>query len=137
MQPGAERRKYFRLSKECLVKCEKYSIPRKAANEQLACKAKNISSGGLLFESKTKFELGDVLWLEVQAAGWEKYSAEFYKHEKTTESKPLVVLGTVVRAELLPSGSYEVGVAFTGIDEGHRWALLKYLKAKSAEEKPK
>ena len=135
MENGRERRKYFRLNRDCVVKCEKYSIPRNPDSERLLGKARNISSGGILFESKHRFELGDILRLEIEAAGWEKYSAEFYKQDKVAQSKPLMVLGTVVRSELLSDGRYDIGIAFSGIDEGHRWALLKYLKAKSAEKK--
>ena len=83
--------------------------------------------------SKTKFDLGEVVRLAVNADGWDKFSAEFYKQDKTSGPKPLFVLGTVVRSELLSGGAYEIGVAFTAIDEGHRWALTKYLKAGGAK----
>ena len=131
-----ERRKYFRLNKECLVQCEKYVIPRDPGSAA-AGKSLNLSSGGMLFESITKFELGDMLRLEIKADGWEKFSAEFYKDDRMSQSKPLFVLGTVVRSEVLSGGAYEIGVAFTGIDEGHRWALEKYLKAHGTKESAK
>ena len=133
---GRERRKYFRLNRECVVQCERYTIPRQPEATSSG-KSLNLSSGGILFESKAKFELGDMLRLEVKADGWEKFSAEFYKHDKMSQVRPLFVLGTVVRSELLSGGAYEIGVAFTGIDDGHRWALEKYLKAHGTKENTK
>ncbi|NLO92307.1 MAG: PilZ domain-containing protein [Elusimicrobia bacterium] len=126
---GQERRKYTRVSVERLLKCEKYSIPRLPEQERQQLTTKNLSGGGLLFVSKQQLKLGDLLRLEIDLSGWEKYKPEFYKPEATASSKPLVILASVTRIEALNDGTFEIGVAFSGMDEGHRVALVKFLKA--------
>ena len=41
-----------------------------------------------------------------------------------------MVLATVVRVEIVGLGKYDIGAAFVGIDQGHQWALIKYVKEK-------
>ena len=124
-----ERRKYVRVNSDDIVRCEKYSIPRVAESERSKAVARNVSGGGILVESAKKYDIGEVLRLEIELPGWEKYKAEFYKPDQIAVSKPFVVIGTVVYCKQKGS-KYEIGVDFSGLDEGHRWALIKYLKAK-------
>jgi len=69
-----------------------------------------------------------VLRIEIKIQDWEKFKPEFYKPDKLTVSKPLVAIVKVVRVEDIGGGQYEIGVDFSGMDEGHRIALAKYVK---------
>lgn len=122
-----DRRRYVRISKSSLMECQEYSIPE-TAEKEVGLVSKNISAGGLLFETKTEYALGSVLRLEVSLSGWERYKPEFYKPESVTQHGPLVILGEVVRIEAISEGKYDIGVKITGIDEGHRLALEKFIK---------
>ena len=128
MTSDSNRRKYVRIPDNSVITCEKYAIPRKGADERYEVKARNLSAGGLLFVTDKKFNMADILRLEVEIHNWEKFKAEFYKPDALTTSKPLVVIAEVVRVEAIGGGKYEIGVDFSGMDEGHRLALDKYVK---------
>jgi len=127
----AERRKYFRLDARYVLKCEEFTAKdlfrENGMKNAVEAVSKNISLGGVLVEVKKPFKLGDILRMEIDIPGWEKFKAEFYKDDVTIAKKPLVVLGKVVRTENLGK-NFELGICFVAIDEGHKWALLKYLK---------
>ncbi|HOX23037.1 MAG TPA: PilZ domain-containing protein [Elusimicrobiales bacterium] len=129
MGAANERRKYTRVPLQRLLKCEKYAIPRPDESERQELKTKNVSGSGLLFLSKQKFQVGDLLRLELDLAGWEKYKSEFYKPDLTASGKPLVVLANVARVVAQKDGGYEIGVLFSGLDDGHKMALVKFLRA--------
>jgi len=127
MHSGEERRKYVRITYESVVECEKFSIPRNHESVR-EFNIKNISAGGVLFESFEKYEIGDILKIKISAQGWEKYLSEFYKPERLSVSEPIVALGKVVRIEDLGNGNFDIGVEFIGIDEMHRKAFDKFIK---------
>lgn len=129
---AAEKRTYIRIDEQDVIHCEKYSIPRNSSS-QIEGMTKNISGGGVLFSSSQSFEIGQILRLEISLSGWERFKTEFYKEDRLAHSKPIVVLATVVRVELIEENNYEIGVCFTGIDEGHKWALLKYIDNRSLQ----
>ncbi len=125
MNLNEERRKYARVSHDSILKCERFTIPPQ--DEKSTYKTKNISAGGILFESDKKYDLGEILKLEISAQGWDKYLVEFYKPDKLSISEPVKVLGRVVRIEDIGEGRYDIGVEFAAIDEMHRKALARYL----------
>lgn len=131
---GSERRRYVRLPGEYVLRYEKYSLSKvklESPEKKIDTVTKNISAGGVLFETKTKFELGSLLKIELDAPGWESYKAEFYKSDATSHRVPIVTLASVVRVEVVvPGSTYDIGVCFVGIDDGHQWALLKYVDKK-------
>ncbi len=129
MSDQVERRKYIRIDMQSVVKCEEFSIPRDLSTQSDAV-YKNISAGGILFESDKKYGVGDVLRLEISASGWEKYVSEFYKPDKLSISSPIIAVARVVRIEDIGNGKYDIGISLVGIDEEHRRALDKYIKAK-------
>jgi len=124
----AERRKYIRIPSKDIITCKKYGAgPGQAAREAML---RNISAEGIRFQSKEQYALGDVVKIELYLPGWEKFNPGFYKDDALLDQRPLVALGTVVRIELISSGTYEIGVYLSGVDEGHRWALREYIKNK-------
>ena len=125
-QNEAERRKFVRINTQNLLTCQIYTIPSSSGLQEDLC-TKNISAGGLLFESKEKFDLNDILRLEINLPGWEDFKPAFYKPSDISETRPLVILGKVVRIESLEHKTFDVGVKIEGIDEGHHMALEKYI----------
>ncbi len=126
-----EKRKYARLSRKCILKCEEFtakSFREAPAKEEIEFMTKDIGSGGISFESKIKFEPGVLLKLEIKAPGWEKFKNEFFQQDKTTRSLPLIVLAKVVRVKVVqPDKIFEIGVCFCAIDEGHKSAFSTYI----------
>ena len=133
----SERRKYVRIPSEHIIHYETFTarqIFEDNPESTMKSITKNLSAGGIMFSASCKFEVGTLLKLEIDLPGWERFKAEFYKMEEVTRSKPVVVLATVVRVEMIvPDQVYEIGTSFVGIDEGHRWALLNYVKTKIKE----
>jgi len=75
-----------------------------------------------------KYNLQELLKIEITIPGWERYKNEFYKDDKISRFEPVVILASVVRVEVVrPDDLYEIGVQFVGIDEGDRWALMKQI----------
>ncbi len=97
---------------------------------------KNYSLGGALFESKVKYNVGDIVKLGISIRGWERYKNEFYRKDKTFRSEPVIVLARVVRIQTMAGQVYDIAVEFVGIDEGDRWTLMKQIKAQ-LEKNPK
>ncbi len=81
--------------------------------------SKNLSSGGILFESKYPIDIGTKvqLWIPTGIA-----------------DEPLVVAGDVVRIEKFNSGKYDVGISFLGVNNAARSELSKCIR-KCIEEK--
>jgi len=132
-----ERRKYIRLANDSVLWCRKYSLMGTSESEieAVASKVKDISAGGALFETRENYTLGDLVKLEIDIPGWEKYKAEFFKGDHVTRNEPVVILAKVVRVEIIHSGElYDIGVVFAGIDDGHQWALLKYIRKESGKK---
>jgi len=131
--PEMERRKYVRLTSQNVVKCEVYRITNGEDAEKQESTSKNISAGGLLFETKKQYDIGEVLKLEINLPGWQKFKPEFFKPDQLSGEKPLVALANVVRVESVSDGTYDVGVCLAGIDEGHQMAINKYIDQRLRE----
>ena len=126
-----ERRRYVRLERQHMVRHEKYVF--QLVEEQETFEEgilKNYSQDGALFETGTKYRMGDIVKLAITIPGWERYKKEFYKEDKTSRTEPVVVLACVVRVEaLVPDRIFDIGVQFVSIDEGDRWSLMRQIKA--------
>ncbi len=127
-----ERRKYVRIPVKQILNYEKFtarSLSIGNIEKKVETITRNMSAGGLLFETDEKFKLGTLLKLEMKVPGWEKFKAEFYKKDKTSRSGLVVILASVVRVEIIqPETKFDIGVCFVGIDKGHQGALSKYIK---------
>jgi c-di-GMP-binding flagellar brake protein YcgR len=122
------RRRYVRFETQNVLHYEKYSLVDSKDKAMAEATAKNISAGGVLFETKTKYQPGDVLLLEIDLSGWDIFSTEFNSaHLATkTKSKSVRILGKVVRVEMIDQDKFDVGISFSAIDEGHKWSVIKY-----------
>ncbi|MBF0532283.1 MAG: PilZ domain-containing protein [Candidatus Omnitrophica bacterium] len=127
-----ERRQYVRVAAREVLNCRRFTANAFMAqdvNERISAVTKNLSAGGVLFESPKLFEVGTLLKLEIDLPGWEVFKREFYKKDAISRSEPLIILATVVRVEIIkPEKLFDIGVCFAAIDEGHRWALMQYIE---------
>ena len=129
-----EKRKYVRIAEKDILQCKKFTaedLQSEETSEHIKAVTINISVGGILFESDIKFDIGELLKLEIDISGWEKFRAEFYKEDATSTEQPLIVLANVIRVEVIePDIKYDIGACISAIDEGHKWAIMKYIDNK-------
>ena len=129
-----EHRKYVRIPRQYIIRCAPFTAKDFLAPTQENIAEgllKDISCGGILFESKVKYDIGTLLRIELALPGWEKFKTEFFKEDSTPHADPLTVLAHVVRLEALENGMFDIGACFSAIDEGDRWALFKYIQRHS------
>ena len=126
MNQISEHRKFTRIKKTASIKHVKFHLGGDG-NDALKSLCKDISAGGILFESEVFYETNDIVRLEIDLPGWEKFKPEFFKLH-LTKSEPVIALVKVRRAISLKGGMYEIGASFVGIDEGHQMALAKFIK---------
>lgn len=88
---------------------------------------KDLSEGGILFQSDILFPIGTYIKLQFYVHDWEKHKIEFYK-EEDFEKGPFTVIGKVVRDELVAPGRFDIGIEFIAVDMGHKQALRNYIK---------
>ncbi len=75
--------------------------------------SKNLSTGGILFESKYPIDIDTKVQLRIPTG---------------TADEPLVIAGDVVRIEKFSSSKYDVGISFLGIDHAARNGLSKCIR---------
>ena len=130
-QEGRERRKYLRISRNYILDCTLFSIKNlqmEPDQQVMQGVMRNISAGGVLFESECKFAVGTLLKIDLALPGWQRFKTEFLKEDTFSISEPLTVLARVVRLEVIELDRlYDVGVCFSAVDEGHKIGLLKYI----------
>jgi len=112
------KRRYVRVdfSPEILVK--KISIDESTGS--FTANAKNLSLTGILFRSTcTSFAIGDKIQLQIP---FEDFNAS------------VLLLGTVVRIELLGTNEYEIGVSFLEMDHTSKNEVSQYLLKKLGQK---
>ncbi|MCA9400444.1 MAG: PilZ domain-containing protein [Candidatus Omnitrophica bacterium] len=128
-----ERRKFVRIPQNYILRFAPLNpedFTGSGLEQQILGVVKNLSVGGALFESRVPLSTGTLLKVEIELPGWEKFKSEFYKNDKTTQSSPLVALATVVRVEVIvPNDKFDIGVVFSAVDQGHKWALMQYVES--------
>ena len=75
--------------------------------------SKNLSAGGILFESKYPIYIDTKVQLRIPTG---------------IADEPLVVAGDVVRIEKFSSGKYDIGISFLGVDHVARNELSKCIR---------
>ncbi len=132
-----DRRKYYRMDRNCVLRCEKFSAKNfneKQLQDEAGGLVKNISAGGILFETNQPYPIGTLLKVELKLRGWEEFKSEFYKLHVSSKDQPLVVLAKVTRVELIKSSEiYDIGLSIVSIDEGHREALKKFVRQRTTK----
>jgi c-di-GMP-binding flagellar brake protein YcgR len=127
-QDDKDRRNFERLERRDSIKVKEFSYPERGRYQK--ARIIDISGGGLQIETSRHFQEKAVLKIEMNFTGWQRYTHGFLKYFGSAASRPLVVLADVVRCKSLVAGhKYEVALIFSGIDEMHRQALIRFIKA--------
>ncbi len=122
-----QRRKFYRLPMDHVVEFTEYDFSSEKKPFNIS-KLKNVSGGGVLFQSSRPFPIGSFIKIKMNIPGWDRYKTAFIKPDWTSVTEPLIILGSVVRVEEIESDNmYDIGIVFKCIDESHRDALMNYL----------
>lgn len=108
---GPEKRRYVRVDAKVIAWYKTDALGNGA--ETYGALTKNISCGGLLFETDEAVPVGAEVEVEMKVPG----------SPRMLRSK-----GRTVRLEAVGGGRYDVGLAFESIPEGDRQALEAYIK---------
>ncbi len=103
------RRRYFRIDFIVRIGVRKINFTEVPT---LKAVSKNISVGGILFESESPFDIGAKIQIRIPL-------------ERPDE--PLLIIGIVVRVELFDSGRYDIGVSFIEMDKSAKHEISQYL----------
>ncbi len=125
----SDKREFLRLPQEFKLSYKPLEFPL-GGHEKKETTVKDVSGGGILFESTTMFDIGSVLQLEVNLEGWYKHRSSFFKSTKEKIHEPLTVIGEVVRIEKLDGGNFDIGVKFTNVYDDDHISLLKFINSK-------
>jgi hypothetical protein len=126
-QDDRDRRRFERLERRDVIQVKEYTYPERGQFKE--ARIIDISGGGLLLEAKQHFPEKTILKIEMNFTGWQQYTRGFLKYFGSAASRPLVVLADVVRCRSVVAGrKYEVAVTFSGIDESHRDALIRFIR---------
>lgn len=121
-----ERRQFVRFPQKGLIKFREMNLPKKLVRGDETI-YKNLSAGGILFESPSPVTSGTLLKLEIELRDWSRHIAGDNAHQ--FENLPLKLLGEVVYCdEEVPGTTYNVGVKFVGLDPKYQKAILQYLR---------
>lgn len=121
-----ERRTFVRIPRKGLVRFREMNLPKDLwqGDETIF---KNISGGGLLFESPRALVPGTVLRLEIELRDWSRFldSPEAANYN----DQSLKLLAEVIRCtEVAPRAAYDIGVRFVSLDPRYQDAILQYLR---------
>ncbi|MFP4532251.1 MAG: diguanylate cyclase [Desulfobacterales bacterium] len=104
------KRRYLRIDFAENIHVRQVGFNKHAA--ELTAKSKNLSRSGILFESGDRFSIGTKVQLMIPV---------------TDNTDAIVVLGRVVRVEVLSSGRYDIGVSFLELDQTAKNELANYV----------
>ncbi len=122
-----DRRQFERLERRDEIQIKEYSFPERGRYQK--ARILDISGGGLQIETGQHFDEKTQLKIEMNFTGWQRHTAGFLKYFGNAGRQPLVVLAEVIRCTpVMPGSKYEVAVVFSGIDENHRRALIKFIR---------
>lgn len=122
-----DRRRYERLERRGEIQVKEYTFPERGRYQK--ARILDISGGGLQIETKQHFPAKTQLKIEMNLTGWQRFTPGFLKYFGDAARRPLVVLAEVVRCTAVVVGhKYDVAVTFSGIDENHRRALIKFVR---------
>lgn len=121
-----DRRKFVRITRTGAVKFREMNLPKELFGDEETV-YRNISAGGVYFESPRAIPKGAVLSLEIDMKGW---ASRIEKNGVASfDNSPLKILGEVIRCEeVAPSSAYSVGVKFMYLDSRYQKTLIEFLK---------
>ncbi len=127
-----ERRKFLRVPTRDTLRYREMAIPKDLFAENSA-QARDMSPGGIQFESPKSIPQGTVLKLQIELKDWARYMNS--PDSACFEGKPLKILGEVMHCvKNAADGTYRIGVQFLGLDAKFQDAILNYLAEAFQEE---
>ena len=120
-----EKRKYKRIDLRGYITISPLSL--KGKNQPLNGKFKNISEGGILFESPKKISKKIILKIEFHLPN-NKALAARYKEFANAIGRKIVIIGKVVRINKNDAGGWEHGIQFINMYEGDLINLKRFLE---------
>ncbi len=120
-----EKRKHKRINLKGYITISPLSLRENL--KPLKGKFKNISEGGILFESSSKVSRSSLLKVEFHLPH-NKILAARYKEFTNVTGKKIVILAKVVRVMKNRSGNWELGIQFINIYEGDLVNLKRFLE---------
>jgi c-di-GMP-binding flagellar brake protein YcgR len=127
--PASDNRRYDRLERDDEIKVKEFRFPETGRYRK--ARITDISGGGLMIETRQHYSADTQLKIEINLTGWQRYAPGFLKYFGEAAQRPLVVLAQVIRCDTKVVGhKYDVAVEFSGIDENHRRALVKFIREK-------
>jgi hypothetical protein len=84
----------------------------------------NIGAGGLFFASSTRYVLSELLKLEIDIPGWQKFFPEPLSGSEPLPSGPFTTKAIVTRVETFGPASYGIAANFVGLDRQELWAIM-------------
>ena len=116
--PGPERRRYPRIPFWYIVKYQVYQSSSKKGNILFNSQSKNISSGGILLETKRQYGTATLLEIELDVP---------VRRERHVYAK---VIGRVIRSTCLEENkAYDTAIKFTSVPETYRKNILHLIDA--------
>ncbi|MBF0479441.1 MAG: PilZ domain-containing protein [Candidatus Omnitrophica bacterium] len=122
------RRVYTRIDRPHLLKVKMFDLKDQSSVRKIEAITRNVSAGGLAFESEQFFESGTVLEIELDTPGWEKLRGVFDGEKGDALPSAVMLLAKVIRTRVIEEDLYDIAVSFVGIDDRHRHALTKYVQ---------
>jgi len=115
MDKGIEKRRYVRINAKHIIKCDRIAQPGEAA--PLPGYTKNISAGGLLFESLTKYQVGEKLKIELFCPDCHKAIPEFSRWQAGKDVYRFTCSVIRVTPAENEDDLFTVAVAITGMND--------------------
>ena len=109
-----ELRKYVRATKEYRLEYGPFP-PTGPDDVKKGAVIRNISAGGVLFQSRENFPLGHQLVLSIYFTGWKKQGEEIVEAPEQDHETVIKAIAEITRCEFeTETDSYAVGVKFLG-----------------------
>ncbi len=112
---GQERRQYTRLEEKIPLVYQSFEIL-----EGKSSFTKNISGGGLCFETEVAVYDGDVLWIQIHKA----------IDAGLTRRAPIYAIANVCWVKQIDTGKYESGLEFIDIKDRDRNEIIRHVEEK-------
>ncbi len=123
-----ERRRFPRIPKAVTVEVVKLLFPLPTKPDSVAL-GKDISGGGISFNSDMPFDAGTSLSLKIHLKGLAEHRKPHSYLVDIAQSQPLTALGEVMWCRPnSQTGGWDVGIQFTNIYEDDFKALKQYLE---------
>ena len=128
-QGDIENRKFLRIPKRYTLRHSRY-VPLNADDEVFENTTIDIGGGGLLFSSPVKYNMSELLRLEIDIPEWQKFLPEASAEDKARPSGPFVTKAIVSRVDEVGPSNYAIGARFADLDRKEIWAIMFAINKK-------